>query len=115
IYKYPPSAYLTQLVVRALQNRSKLTLALQTKVRDWAWSELTRQLALIQAKSKTADPLSVGYLIILVSAVTPISTARPEQSLIQRAALETFFNCQLKDGTWPLSQPLFHYADFGNA
>ena len=115
IHKYPPSAYLTQLVVRALQHRSKLTLAVQSRVGHWAWAELTRQLALIQAKSKTADPLSVGYLIILVSAVTTISTARPEQSLIQRAALETFFNCQLKDGTWPLSQPLFHYADFGNA
>ncbi len=115
IETYPPSAYLSQLVVRALQHRSKLTPTLEAKVRDWAWAELTNQLALIQAKSKTADPLSLGYLIILVTAVTPTSTANPEQTLIQRAALQTFFDCQLANGTWPLSQPLFHYANFGNA
>ena len=26
-----------------------------------------------------------------------------------------FFDCQLEDGTWPLSRPLFHYPEFGNA
>jgi len=116
IDKYPPSAYLTQLVVRALQRRSKLTPTVEAKVRVWAWAELKNQLALIHAKSKAADPLSLGYLIILAAAVTPTSTADPRQTLIQRAALQTFFDCQLvEDGTWPLSQPLFHYKDFGNA
>jgi hypothetical protein len=115
IHKYPPSAYLTQLVVRSLRGRSKLTDDLGIKVNKWAWAELTYQLALIHAKSKTADPLAVGYLIMLVTAVTPGSSANPEQTLIQRAALEQFFDCQLKDGSWPLSRPLFHYANFGNA
>src|SRR5437870_6844289 len=47
---YPPSAYLTQLVIRALRRRNKLTPELEEAVKNWAWSELTRQLALIQAK-----------------------------------------------------------------
>ena len=115
IKTYPPSAYLTQLVVRALRRRSKLTEKLGTAVRVWAWHELTRQLALIHAKSKTADPIAVAYLLMLVTAVTPRSKMTPEQTRILRDGLKTFFSCQLDDGTWPLSRPLFHYQKFGNA
>lgn len=115
IQTYPPSAYLTQLVVRTLQHRTKLTPVLEKKVNEWAWAELTYQFSLIHAKSKTLDPLALGYLIMLVTAVTPRSKTEPEQTLILRTALKTFFDCQLKDGTWPLSRPLFHYEKFGNA
>src|ERR1700722_12042236 len=55
IRTYPPSAYLTQLVVRTLRRRSKLTDDLETAVNKWAWAELTYLLALLQAKSKTAE------------------------------------------------------------
>jgi hypothetical protein len=112
---YPPSAYLTQLVVRALRNRKKLTSELEDSVNKWAWAELTRQLALIQAKSKTQDSFAVAYLLMLVTAITPSSKISPEQTSIQRTALRIFFECQLEDGTWPLSRPLFHYPKFGNA
>lgn len=115
IDNYPPSAYLTQLVVRALRNRSKLTEELDKKVKTWAWTELPYQLALVQANSKTADVFAVAYLIMLVAAVTPRSETSPEQTLIQRAGLKAFFERQLEDGTWPLSRPLFHYKSFGNA
>lgn len=112
---YPPSAYLTQLVVRALRHRGKLTGELERGVRKWAWEQLTYQLALIQAKSKTADAFAVAYLLMLVTAVTARSEITPEQNHIQRSGLKTFFDCQLRDGTWPLSRPLFHYKKFGNA
>jgi hypothetical protein len=115
IEKYPPSAYLTQLVVRSLHRRGKLKDELRKLVNKWAWAELTRQLALIQAKSKTADAFAVAYLLMLVTAVTPSSKTDPEQTSIQRAALKTFFECQRDDGTWPLSRPLFHYKNYGNA
>jgi hypothetical protein len=36
IKSYPPSAYLTQLVVRILRRRSKLTKSLETAVKKWA-------------------------------------------------------------------------------
>lgn len=115
IKDYPPSAYLTQLVVRTLRRRKKLTEELEKLVNEWAWAELTRQLALIQARSKTADTFAVAYLLMLVPAVTSSSKTDPEQTSIQRTALKTFFDCQLHDGTWPLSRPLFHYEKFGNA
>ena len=115
ISPYPPSAYLTQLVVRALRRRGKLTSELEEAVKTWAWSELTRQLALIHAESKTQDAFAVAYLLMLVAAVTQSGKINPEETSIQRAALKTFFSRQLKDGTWPLSRPLFHYPNYGNA
>jgi len=115
IEEYPSSAYLTQLVVRALFRRSKLPDNLRKLVNDWAWAELTRQITLVQAKSKTADAFAVAYLIMLAAAVTPSSKITPEQTSTLRTALKTFFGMQLEDGTWPLSRPLFHYKKFGNA
>jgi hypothetical protein len=112
---YPPTAYLTQLVVRTLRRRSKLSEDLEKAVNRWAWSELPYQIGLIQAKSKTADAFAVAYLVMLVTAVTPRSETTPEQTSIQRVGLKTFFDCQCEDGTWPLSRPLFHYEKFGNA
>jgi hypothetical protein len=109
---YPPSAYLTQLVVRVLP---PLAGKLRKTVTDWAWGELARQLAVIQSQSKTADALAVAYLLMLVARVTPTTKISPEQSSIQRTALKTFFNCQGQDGTWPLSRPLFHYPKVGSA
>lgn len=112
---YPASAYLTQLVVRVLDERSKLTDRLRTAVNRWAWAELARQLALVRSKSKTADAFAVAYLLMLVSTLTHSSKTDPEQTSIQRAALQTFFECQRDDGTWPLSRPLFHYPKVGSA
>lgn len=115
IDEYPPSAYLTQLVVRALIRRDKLLEEHRRRVRTWSWSQLAYQLALIDAKSKTADAFAVAYLVMLASSVTPLSETTPEQSQIQRVGLKIFFDMQLQDGTWPLSRPLFHYEKFGNA
>jgi hypothetical protein len=115
IADYPPSAYLTQLVVRVLRRREKLTPELEKMVEAWAWGELMRQLALAKAKSKTQDAFAFAYLLMLVSEVTPPSKISPERASFQQAALETVFDCQLPDGTWPLSRPLFHYPKIGNA
>lgn len=115
ISQYPGSAYLTQLVVRVLRSRNKLTTDLEDMVREWAWNELTRQLALVQAKSKTQDAFAFAYLLMLVTAITPLSKISPERTSIQHSALQTVFNSQLDDGTWPLSRPLFHYPKVGNA
>lgn len=112
---YPASAYLTQLVVRVLDQRSKLTAGLRRAVNKWAWAELARQLALVRSKSKMADAFAVAYLLMLVSTLTHTSKIDPEKTSIQRVALQTFFECQLDDGTWPLSRPLFHYPKVGSA
>jgi hypothetical protein len=77
--------------------------------------ELARQLALIHANSKTQDAFAVAYLLMLVASGTPSSRINPEQASIRRSALKALFDCQLDDGSWPLSRPLFHYPGFGNA
>jgi hypothetical protein len=70
---------------------------------------------LIQADSKSKDAFAVAYLLIVVTSLTPRKTISSDEHSIQRTALEVFFSCQLKDGTWPLSRPLFHYPGYGNA
>lgn len=115
ISKYPGSAYLTQLVVRVLQSRNKFGSDLKERVQKWAWDQLTQQLALTQAKSKMQDAFAFAYLLMLATAVTPLAEMTPEKASFQHSALQTLFERQLKDGTWPLSRPLFHYPDVGNA
>ncbi|MGB7283925.1 MAG: hypothetical protein WBE13_16785, partial [Candidatus Acidiferrum sp.] len=74
---YPPSGYLTQLVVRTLKRRGKLK-DLSESVKTWAWAELARQLALIHADSKTQDPFSLAYLLIVVTSLTSSSLINPQ-------------------------------------
>jgi hypothetical protein len=112
---YPPSGYLTQLAVRALRNSDASDPTLEEQVGSWAWSELSNQLTLIQAESKSRDAFAVVYSLIVATMLTPNKSITPEQSSIQRAAVKVFFDCQLEDGTWPLSRPLFHYPEIGNA
>lgn len=112
---YPPPGYLTQLAVRALRDWQKLSGDLIRKTQNWAWSEVSKQLTLIQAKSKSQDAFAVVYSLIVATMLTPKKSITPEQSSIQRTAVSIFFDCQLLDGTWPLSRPLFHYPAFGNA
>jgi hypothetical protein len=114
-FPYPSSGYLTQLVMRTLEKRKRLSPGHSDKIRRWAWAELGKQLALIQADSKTKDAFAVAYLLIVVTSLTPKTSISSDEHSIQRTALEVFFHCQLPDGTWPLSRPLFHYPGYGNA
>jgi hypothetical protein len=112
---YPPSAYLTQLAVRVLRKRKKLTRRLATRVQSWASSEIAHQLALLGAQSKTADLFQLAYCVMLVSALNRPGTATPDQSLLLNTALDQLFERQQSDGSWPRSRPLFHYPGVGNA
>jgi hypothetical protein len=115
---YPPSAYLTQLAYRVVTRASKGTPSykvLRARVREWARSEVYRQLALIDSKSRIADPPQLAYAIILLATSVVEEFTSPEEKILIRKALKTFFDAQQEDGTWPPSQPLFHYPKFGNA
>jgi ATPase family associated with various cellular activities (AAA) len=114
-FPYPSTGYLTQLVMRVLKKRGRLSPKRSKKINKWAWAELSKQLALIQADSKSKDSFAVAYLLIVVTSLTPKTEISSEEHSIQRAALETFFRTQLPDGSWPLSRPLFHYPGYGNA
>jgi hypothetical protein len=114
IDKYPPSAYLTQLVFRVLSRLEGITPPLAKKVHDWSFSEITKQIALISAKSRLGDPLNLAYALIAA-----IQSARdeetPEEKELYVYALDLLFQVQNEDGSWPSSQPLFHYPKVGNA
>jgi len=116
---YPPSAYLTQLAFRVLKrcctDQTKNYKDVVRGVRVWAHSEIHRQVALISTRSRIADPLQLAYAIILASSASADEQTSPEGKALTRAALKIFFDSQQPDGTWPSSQPLFHYPDVGNA
>jgi hypothetical protein len=114
VLDYPPSGYVTQLVVRTLARRNKLG-GVKKQVLRWAWSELANQLALITAKSKTADLFQLAYTIMLVVKLAKPSAINPDQARTMAAALRVLFEHQLEDGSWPRSRPLFHYQKVGSA
>jgi hypothetical protein len=111
---YPPSAYVAQLVVRALKKR-KLPVENVKDISEWAESEINRQIALLTRGDKTADVFQLAYSTILLTAVVEPTKVTPDQEFIVEAALDLLFERQREDGTWPLSRPLFHYPKVGSA
>ncbi len=115
VQDYPPSSYLTQLVVRVLLRRSALPPQAAETVKEWAWREIEHQIALLIASSKTADLFQLAYSIILVASLDDPGQVTPDQSLILQTAIDQLFHGQLEDGSWPRSRPLFHYPGVGSA
>lgn len=115
IWPYPPSAYLTQLVYRVVERCALATTEIKRHVQSWSRSEVLKQIALITAKSRSADPLQLAYAIILSVVTIPDEDTTPEDKEIFSHALALFFQSQKEDGTWPASSPMFHYADVGSA
>jgi hypothetical protein len=113
LQKYPPTAYLTQLVVRVLNRRRKLML--EGEVLKWAWNELEHQLALLAAASRTAEIYSLAYSVILVASLEQHDRLNPDQRQLLGAGVDRIFEAQLPDGLWPRSRALFHYPNVGNA
>ena len=113
--QYPPSAYLTQLAVRVLLRRDALKTDRVQEVNAWSWSEIHRQIALIAADSKSADLFQLVYAIMIATALEDPSKLTPDRNLMLTHALDLFFDGQQDDGSWPRSQPLFHYPGLGSA
>lgn len=119
IAPYPPSAYLTQLAFRVVQrchpSSNGHLRQVTAQVRTWARQEMQRQIVLIETKSRIADPMQLAYAIVLACSAATDEHLSPEEKALISSALQTFFNQQQNDGSWPPSQPLFHYPDVGNA
>jgi hypothetical protein len=113
--KYPPSAYLTQLVLRVLKRVETVASETARLVYEWAIHEVVYQQALFQSGSKSADTYQLCYSIILASDTVSSDRLTPDHKLLIAKGLEQFFERQLPDGSWPRSQPLFHYPSLGNA
>lgn len=112
---YPPSAYVTQLVVRALRREDALTTRAAAKIADWAEREINKQIALLTGNDKTADTFQLAYSAILLANLVKPDRITPDQEFFIDAALNELFARQRHDGTWPLSRPLFHYPNVGSA
>jgi hypothetical protein len=115
VLQYPPSAYLTQLVARALTSVRQLTPNEADAVARWAVEEISSQLTLITADSRAADPVQLLYAILCATSYRPSSSRTPIDIDIVKVGLRTFFSRQLSNGGWPQSRPLFHYPAFGSA
>lgn len=113
--QYPPSAYLTQLVVRVLDKHKHLDERARNAARTWAWREIEHELALRFSGSQTADAFNLAYSVMVVALCCKRSDATLDENQILRKAIDTVFEAQLPDGSWPLSTPLFHYPEVGNA
>jgi hypothetical protein len=113
---YPPSAYLTQLAIRVLRRRGKLDQELEKYSKRWAFNEITRQITLRISGDSNTDVFSLAYAAIILSPVSPSDRLTPEETRVLRTAIDSLFDAQNKeDGSWPLSRPIFHYPEYGNA
>ncbi len=115
IDSYPASAYLTQLVFRVLKRVDSVTARLAERIHCWSVAEITKQIALLSANSRLGDPLNLAYALILAVQTVGEEQTRPEEKEISLFALDLFFRKQKEDGSWPPSQPLFHYPKVGSA
>jgi ATPase family protein associated with various cellular activities (AAA) len=126
--RYPPNAFHTYSAVRLIREyrgkqflkRPRLELARKEAVAQlWARRTLAAQAALISAGQKTIDAhqlawaLSTDVLCRSNNGDQP-TTADHQHIELYETALAAFFGEQDK-GRWPLYQPLFHYAQAGNA
>jgi ATPase family protein associated with various cellular activities (AAA) len=116
INDYPPSAYLTQLVVRVLMAADPAITESRefATVKDWAWIELYKQVAMISAGLKTADSFHLAYAVILISALDEPRQAAPDKRRLIDTAIDQVFAAQLDDGSWPRSAPIFDLPGTGN-
>lgn len=122
---YPPSAFLTQLLWRVLSAIRKSRLRdhvradslerIRRHVAVWSLGEIEHQLALHAVQSKLADPFQLLYALMLFAETRISAERQPDDRLLLNKGLTTFFALQRDDGTWPRSQPLFHYPNTGSA
>jgi len=78
--------------------------------------EIGEQTALIKGDAERVDPQQLAYALAtdLMCDDEPLRPGTQRYDLYD-SALSAFFSKQLGSGTWPLSEPLFHYPEAGNA
>lgn len=126
---YPPNAFLTYWGLKALdaygaRSRAKEdlpaladTLGPREKLaKAWATQTLGRQTALVLSRAERTDAQQLAYALATDLRWSGEQlTAGNNRHELYRAALDAFFSAQLSSGAWPLSEPLFHYPESGNA
>jgi hypothetical protein len=112
---YPPTAFLTQLVLRTLLRAGSLKGACRQDARDWAARQMDHELALVIARSQSADFYALAYSVMSFAMLSRMSDLTPPEKQIVSAAVAQVFAAQLEDGSWPQSRPLHHDPQLGNS
>lgn len=115
IRPYPPSAFLSQLAFRVLDRLEMVERDVADRVHSWAREEINKEVALLSAQSRIADPLNLGYALILATMSASDEQTSPEDKRLFSHALRELFESQNPAGFWPYGRPLFHYPEVGNA
>ncbi len=110
---YEPSAYLTQIAIRALQAWNMLDGAEIEAVVKWAQEFVRSESVTLHASPRDADALELAYALVIVTSLS--DGLHPADRDVVRYALKQVFSAQLPDGSWPRGRPIFHYPDVGNA
>jgi hypothetical protein len=115
IEPYPPTAFLTQLVIRTLAHAGSANEEVSKAARKWARAAMEHEIALLSASDNLADPYALAYAAITFASLSKESRLTPQEKRVLTLAVDRVFASQNADGSWPRSRPLFHYANVGNA
>jgi hypothetical protein len=115
IQSYPPTAFLTQKVVRVLDTWGELNDTARDVTAEWAFGQLLSESVNVAAKGPDADVFELAYAVLTVCRCKKMQDMSPRQREAIEFAIGQFFDAQTDRGTWPRSRPLFLYPDFGNA
>jgi hypothetical protein len=116
IGSFPPSAFITERVIKALVLWEEASVGIVNTVGSWAWNRIHEESALVASRSQEQDPADLAYAALLaVRLGGDLEQLAPQQRHILRHALDQFFGAQDPDtGLWPRSRPQFVYGGVGN-
>lgn len=113
---YPPTSFMTQKVLRAVARyHKKLPTEIARQAATFAWAQLLEESISLSIEEPDADVFELGYAALIASQTTELHDMSPRERDSLTFAIDQFFGAQRPDGTWPRSQPLFHYPEYGNA
>ncbi|HPT72373.1 MAG TPA: ATP-binding protein [Candidatus Cloacimonadota bacterium] len=111
INEYPQNGYLTYYNLVGMQEWNK-KIESNLACIQWSKNELFKQISYFHANEyEKSDPYELGYNLLIQYHFNR-NTLSPD---IIDLALKTLFSAKLKRGVWEKKQPLFIYADYGDA
>lgn len=116
IDSFPPTVFLTERTMRALEAWGAADEKTTRAVAAWTWNRLYEEIALVTSKSQEGDVMELAYAALLaVRLEGDIERLAPQQRHIVGFALDQFFEAQNPStGLWPRSRPQFVYGNAGN-
>jgi len=116
VQRYPATSFMTQKALRVVARRhGALPDDIAKGAAVFAWSQLRQESISASIGEPDTDVFELGYAALIASQSTALHEMSPRERDSLTFAIEQFFSAQRPDGTWPRSQALFLYPDYGNA